>query len=465
MHEGGAERPALRFAREVLLKGSRSSSGVLHLVSAVAILWVIVLGGVVLAAAYALGVPPWNAPDEPAHYNYVRTVATTGELPVLKPGDWDAELLERLKSARFPPSESIDSIRYESWQPPLFYLLASPFYQVTSHLPIQDRVAVLRLLSVAISGVTVVLGFFAVRAVFPQDLPLQLAVAGFVAFLPMRSAIAGSINNDALAEMLATLLLMLAVQTLRTGLRRGRAILLGLIVGAALLTKMTLYGLLPLVLMVAALSPAARGKGGKSSRARLLALAVGIALLVAGWWFVRNLMVYGGTDLFGSTRHDQVVVGQPRPERLDSAWLTYFGSTLFRSFWGQFGWMGILVDDRIYNGLGLVSALAALGLVLFLARVIFEKGFVTPHQRSSLLLMGAAVAVVVAQLLVFNLTFIQAQGRYLYPALLPIALFFVLGLRELMAPTHARLLLALSVVSLALVNVACLTRFVLPYFR
>ena len=65
----------------------------------------------------------------------------------------------------------------------------------------------------------------------------------------------------------------------------------------------------------------------------------------------------------------------------------------------------------------------------------------------------------------YNLSFIQAQGRYLYPALLPIALFFVLGLRELLAPMHARLLLGIAVISLALLDFVCLTRFVIPYFK
>jgi 4-amino-4-deoxy-L-arabinose transferase-like glycosyltransferase len=431
----------------------------------VVVLWVIVVAGIGLAAGYAGGVPPWNAPDEPAHYNYVRHVAATGDLPVLQQGDWDAALLERLKSTNFPPSESIDSIRYESWQPPLYYLLASPLHRLTGGLPLDERVLLLRLLSVAISGLTVVLGFLAVRAVFPQERALQLAVAGFVAFLPMRSAIAGSVSNDALAEMLATLMLLAALHMLGGGFTGRRALGLGVLIGVALLTKMSLYGYIPLVLLAAALAPAGKGRGGRAgSKPRLLGVTVGVALLVGGWWFVRNAMVYGGMDLFGMQRHDQVVVGQLRPEQFDGAWVSYLGTTLFKSFWGQFGWMGILIDERLYLALGLVSALAAFGFALFLVRVVFGKGLLAPQQRSGLLLMGLWVGVAVAELVAYNLSFVQAQGRYLYPALLPIALFFVLGLRELLAPVHSRLLLALGVAALALLNFICLTRYVLPYF-
>ncbi len=446
------------------MKKSHSYGNVRQTLATVVILWVIVVAGVVLAGGYALGVPPWNAPDEPAHYNYIRYIATTRELPELKPGDWNAELLERLKSTRFPKGQSVDSVAYESHQPPAFYLLATPVYDATARFPLEERVRVLRLLSVALSGITVIFAFLLVRSIFPQELPLQLAVTGFIAFLPMRSAIAGSISNDALTELVATVLLLMMVRILRTGLGKGSALLLGLLLGVALLTKMTVYGYVPLALGVALVAPR-QGKNGESSRLRLPGLALLVALLVSGWWFVRNGMLYGTTDIFGLQRHDQVVVGQPRFEHLDAGTISYFTTTLFQSFWGQFGWMGILMDGQVYFVLKLITLLAAFGLLLFLIRVVLGKGSLTPHQKSSLSLMGLALAVVVAQLIYYNLSFVQAQGRYLYPALLPVALFFVLGIRELMAPIHDRLLLTLSVGSLALLDLVCLTRYVIPYFR
>jgi hypothetical protein len=158
-------------------------------------------------------------------------------------------------------------------------------------------------------------------------------------------------------------------------------------------------------------------------------------------------------------------VGQPRFEHLDAASLSYLATTLFKSFWGQFGWMGILIDERFYFVLELITGLAAFGFVLFLLRVIFVKGQLTPHQKASLGILGAALVVVMAQLAVYNLSFIQAQGRYLYPSLLPIALFYLLGLRELMSPAHSRLLLVLSVGSIGLLNLVCLLLYVLPFFR
>ena len=81
---------------------------------------------VALALGYAIRTPIWQNPDEPAHFNYVVHVAETATLPELQPGDWDSQLLERLKSGRLEPADSVAAIRYESWQPPLAYLLAAP---------------------------------------------------------------------------------------------------------------------------------------------------------------------------------------------------------------------------------------------------------------------------------------------------------------------------------------------------
>ena len=100
-----------------------------------------------IGALYAVKTPAWQVPDEPAHYNYVRFVAEGRGLPVLQPGDYDQAYLEQHQSARFPSSMPIDSIRYEFWQPPLYYILAAPIYLATG-----GSLLALRLFSVVLGG-------------------------------------------------------------------------------------------------------------------------------------------------------------------------------------------------------------------------------------------------------------------------------------------------------------------------
>ena len=62
----------------------------------------IVIAYLAIASLYAVRVPAWQAPDEPAHYNYVHELASTGQLPVLRMGDYDQAYLEQLTSQGVP---------------------------------------------------------------------------------------------------------------------------------------------------------------------------------------------------------------------------------------------------------------------------------------------------------------------------------------------------------------------------
>src|SRR3989442_8404486 len=130
----------------------------------------LILGAyLVVATLYAARVPPYNAPDEPAHANYVREIAGRGALPVLRPGDWDADLLERLKAARFPAGSDVSAIRYESHQPPLYYLLLAPLARATAGASERDQIVALRLGSAAIGLVALAAPYRAARTLIPCD--------------------------------------------------------------------------------------------------------------------------------------------------------------------------------------------------------------------------------------------------------------------------------------------------------
>ena len=92
------------------------------------VLALIVLIYLLIGGLYAVKTPDWQVPDEPAHYNYVRQLATEGRLPVLEMGDYDQDYLGRLTSERFPPELSLVAVEYEDWQPPLYYLLTTPVF-------------------------------------------------------------------------------------------------------------------------------------------------------------------------------------------------------------------------------------------------------------------------------------------------------------------------------------------------
>ena len=64
------------------------------------ILALILVVYLVLGILFAANTPAWQAPDEPAHYNYVRYLAENGSFPVLHIGDYPHAYLEQIKSRR-----------------------------------------------------------------------------------------------------------------------------------------------------------------------------------------------------------------------------------------------------------------------------------------------------------------------------------------------------------------------------
>ena len=89
---------------------------------------VILLAYLGVAGLYALNTPRWQAPDEPAHYNYIAHIAQTGTLPVLEMGDYDQAQLQLLLDQAFAEKLSTAVLRYESYQPPLYYISAVPIF-------------------------------------------------------------------------------------------------------------------------------------------------------------------------------------------------------------------------------------------------------------------------------------------------------------------------------------------------
>src|SRR5690606_2558968 len=169
-----------------------------------------------------------------------------------------------------------------------------------------------------------------------------------VAFLPQHVHILASVNNDALAWALCGAILWASIDYADGG--KTRPWMLGLLVGAALLTKSTAY-LMGGVALVAVLlrenQPSAQSAEAKKSTdilpsedsrtpwygnryptlynasigtlhftravsfSRLFAFLIPAAALGLLWW-LRNIVVYGFPDFLGLREHDAVVIGQTR---------------------------------------------------------------------------------------------------------------------------------------------------------
>jgi 4-amino-4-deoxy-L-arabinose transferase-like glycosyltransferase len=458
-----------------------------------AVVWLtlIVVTYLLVGTLFAVYTPDWQAPDEPAHYNYVRYLAKQGRLPVLQHGDYPQDYLEEIKSQKFPAHLSIDPIRYEYHQPPLYYLLAAPIFKLFG-----GALLPLRLLSVILGGGLIYVAYRLVVAVCPAQTVLALGTAAFVAFVPMHVAMTAAVNNDTLAELLLALALWGVMRYLRRETEGRKASAhVGLLLGLGLLTKIN--ALIGVVVAVAAVV-LRRWRDPRRAAGELVWLLVPALLLVLPW-LVRNVVIYGWPDVMGLARHDAVVEGQPTTAEwiADYGWAYLIGQgvrTTYRSFWGKFGWMAVFMDRRVYLALAVFASVAAIGLMWWLAAawvrlrsagwtsllnpsedaVSAESHPATGWGASGVLLFLSVLLTLLAYLW-YNTKFVQHQGRYLFPALIPLGLAVALGwwmvvrragglVTRIDGSERVKgLLFASPYAGLAALDVVCLFAFVIPH--
>jgi len=244
-------------------------------------------------------------------------------------------------------------------------------------------------------------------------------------------------------------------------------LIFGILIGFTFVTKLTAMPPAVVTVGLAILFRWRQERWSLNRLARELAWVAIPALVFGLPLWLRNISVYGGLDILAQSAHDRVVVGQETTVQYISKsgitnWLRDFGQTSFQSFWGQFGWMGVPMSIPIY------SALAAFtGFVIVGAGIAFMRWrkCLSTMQAEMLMLFGITALLALAELIYWNLKFVQFQGRYLYPGLIPIGLFVAIGLTGWVSLIRLRYIQWATVIvvfGFAALDVYALFRIIIP---
>ncbi len=278
---------------------------------------------------------------------------------------------------------------------------------------------------------------------------MALGAAALVAFNPMFLFITASVHDDALANLVAAATLYATARLLVRGPTVRRAVALGLLVGLGFLTKLTCLLVMPTVVLALLWQPwADRSRAGWREAGRIVAIVLGLALLVGGWWFVRNQIVYGEPTSM-ARQSEAWGVRENAPDFLAAVRELGF---LHDSLWGVFGYGQIPMPSWVYNLARLMGLVAVGGLALFWARHRSETGFFPENLVSVLLILTSAPLVAfAANFARMTVSDTADFGRYLFVTLAILSPLYVLGLSE-WVPARRRdwLTVALSTGMLAL---------------
>ncbi len=404
-------------------------------------LWVVVITFLILGLVYSAIVPLFEPPDELWHFAFADHLAKGNGLPVFSASK-SAFLREggqpplfytviALAILPFDRSDFPGFVRFNASHPRVTPGATSDTPNVFIHTVREDlpwtgsvlAVHVARLVSLAF-GVLTVIGVYVVGRMVTGREDLALLGAALIAFTPQFVFICASVNNDSLMAATATWtgVASLRVSNIRLQISKRYAIGTGVVLGLGLLSKLSGLVLIPLVVLALAIRWFRQRSDLKLEIWYLTFATLGATALVSGWWYARNISLYGD-PLGWSVWLSDIGVRTPTP----ALWqLGPEFPALFRTYWADFG--GLQFCNAVYIVLAVIALLALAGILKSLTSNFQPPTFHLRFDFWDLIFVFLWLAIVIAGVLRYMQTTPAAQGRLLFPALAPIGVLMAWGL-------------------------------------
>jgi 4-amino-4-deoxy-L-arabinose transferase-like glycosyltransferase len=366
--------------------------------------WICALIACLNAACWSLITPPFQLPDEPAHFAYVQQIAENGALPTSGESHYSEEEEVTLRDldqseVRWHPEDHPVASQAQQHhlqqdlasplqrsgpggagvaapEPPLYYALQVIPYGLASGGTLLDRLELMRLLSALMAGLTALFTYLFVREALPGA-PWAWAVGGLaVALAPLLGFMSGAVNPDALLYAVSAALFYCFARAFRRGLTPQLAVGIGVVTAIGFLTKLNFLGLVPGVAFGLVLLAFRAARTSRRTALRSLALAVGIAAIPACLSILVNLLSSHPGPAVGSTATQLTSGPRSLLGEISYIWQFYLprlpgmandfpGIFTTRQIWfdrsvGLYGWLDTPFPTWVYNIALIPAALVAI---------------------------------------------------------------------------------------------------------
>lgn len=400
----------------------------------------IIVGYFVLAWSYAQG-PLFEPHDEDLHYDYIRVLAHQHRFPNPYTKEWSQYaqppgyyLLNAPILALLPDHDFKD--RYEEMRKNPFAgeLIDIP-HQQNRNQYLHDRSEsfpyegndtarnsqVLRWFSILLGLFTLYFSYRIYQLLWPDRPYRRLLALGIVAFWPLFVRMSGAINNDNLVYLLATLSLYLVLRQMKDGPSLKQNIILGIVLGTSLMTKSyTGFLAIPVGLWVIT----------DRRTWRYVPLILALTLGIGGWWYVRNIIVYGNATFYDHPQLQGWWVKSGGGFSLSYAFETF--PLIFHHFWAHYRL--IVVHQPLYTGFYTVSIISIIGM-LFQAfrfsRVLYREKWSVERRyafKQGLVVVGFVVGSFLMIFYICGTIYSGYQGRYALGAIAGMGACMAMGL-------------------------------------
>jgi 4-amino-4-deoxy-L-arabinose transferase-like glycosyltransferase len=423
--------------------------------------WICGLVAFLNAACWSVLSPPFEVPDEPSHFAYVQYLAETGRLPsggeeefphaeqvVLNDlrysqvrfhpdvGTISSQARQRtLEHALAAPLSRTDSTQagVAASQPPLYYALETIPYKLASSGTLLDQLALMRLLSALMGGLTALFAFLFLREALPGA-PWAWTVGGLgVALTPLLGLMSGAVNPDALLFAVSAALLYCLARGFRRGITPRLAIALGAVLALGFLTKLTFLCLIPgaILGLVALCVREARRSRQTAQRSFALAAVFGASPILLdvivnvlsgrpGIGAISGALTLNGSS--GSILNEISYIWQLYLPSLPGMSRYFHGFLTTRVLWfnglvGLYGWLDTTFPSWVYN-----AALVPAGLIaaLFAHALFAYRGVLRSRLMEVVVYLTICLGVLIpigVDDYIHHMPSEYAEPRYLFPLL------------------------------------------------
>lgn len=351
------------------------------------------------------------------------------------------------------PDGRDESIRDSAWgisyafQPILAYMICAVFVKIASIFTTQQFALVVaaRLVSTISMTLTIYFVIKIANKLFKDKGIYKYLFIIFIAFQPITAFLASYINNDSTAILAISMIIYLWILGLESNWKTKHCILLGGAVGFCALTYYNAYGYI-LCSVLICLSSAVLSKMDAKEIAKKALIVASVAFAVAGWWFVRNAIIYDGDILGTKTQNeygDKYALEKYKPsvrktpensnESIlhmlnEDAW----AKTTVKSFVGMFGYQSILMSNKIYYLYLSLWLIGGLGCLLkFKDLFIYKKEEKSKYILNYIFVIAIIIPILLSIIYSYTSDF-QPQGRYIMGIIIPFMYFVVNGIQTML---------------------------------
>jgi hypothetical protein len=298
-----------------------------HIRWAMLFLWTVLSINNIFRLNFQVGADGWG------HIDYINYIAIKGSLP-LAPEGW------------------------HMFQAPLSYIISAPLYALLMNsFDLPSLVKIMTVIPVMCGVLQIEIVYRVARLVFAGRKDLQVITIVTGAILPVHTYTCQYVGNEPLTALLISLLMLLCFHLIIPDNKERTPcffVVMGLVWGLGLLSKMTALLLAPVILFVIIFHMKLLKKP-LSLSIRPLLIIFGVSLLTSGWYYFRNYIKLGN-PFAGVFEHIQMLQWWQDPSYRMFSHFFSFGQSLFHpvyagvtSFWDMF--YATLWLDGINSGL------------------------------------------------------------------------------------------------------------------